>query len=267
MSNMILVKADFKTLKLPWIMNFIDNHSKDIIYLPKGLLILYNDAMEDKKATFLRRLSYRYSDMNSLPKSFFARSIQKYKNKSIKFELTPMLRPRNVFLDLVCRNSQVVIIELSRPNKWVMSYLASQLGRYIADIDDQRIMLNLYDMQAKARFEHALDKESVLHYQLTYQYDEEFMQKLYSDFTQYTFNKENPKQKEDAKIVYDENQHYYTVLECEVGATSAQIRQNYKKLIKIYHPDRVYSENSELVNEYTQKFQQLQEAYTALNVI
>jgi len=178
-----------------------------------------------------------------------------------------ILRPRerNSIVDLLCHNSQTVVVKMNIPNYWVLSYLRSQLGRYVADFDDRSIILNLFDMQAKARFEHALDRDAIFHFLIKYRYEKDFMQKLYSDFAHFSFN--NKKQEEDKLLEYSENEHFYEILECPIGASKDLIRENYKKLIKLYHPDRIYSENKDLVSEYTQKFQELQEAYSVLKSV
>ena len=65
----------------------------------------------------------------------------------------------------------------------------------------------------------------------------------------------------------DEMLHYYTVLECPVGSSQDALKRSYKKLVKVYHPDRVHCESSATVDRYTQKFQLLQEAYQALRIV
>jgi len=38
-------------------------------------------------------------------------------------------------------------------------------------------------------------------------------------------------------------------------------------LTKVYHPDKIFHDSPHMVERYTQKFQLLQEAYTALRVV
>ena len=65
----------------------------------------------------------------------------------------------------------------------------------------------------------------------------------------------------------DENLQFYTVLECPVGASQDALKKSYKKLTKVYHPDKIFHESPHMVNHYTHKFQLLQEAYTALRIV
>jgi len=87
------------------------------------------------------------------------------------------------------------------------------------------------------------------------------MGKMYADFTNFSFG---DLCKEEEK---DENVHFYTVLECPVGASQDALKKSYKKLTKVYHPDKVFHDSPNLLKHYTHKFQLLQEAYTALRVV
>jgi DnaJ-class molecular chaperone len=86
------------------------------------------------------------------------------------------------------------------------------------------------------------------------------MSKLYSDFANFSFGDLCNKKEDETTL-------FYTVLECPVGASQDALKKSYKKLTKVYHPDKVIHEAPHMVEHYTQKFQLLQEAYTALKVV
>jgi curved DNA-binding protein CbpA len=54
------------------------------------------------------------------------------------------------------------------------------------------------------------------------------------------------------------------VLQCPFGASQDALKDSYKKLAKVYHPDKILQEEAYMIKHYTQKFQLLQEAYAAL---
>lgn len=56
---------------------------------------------------------------------------------------------------------------------------------------------------------------------------------------------------------------YYEILECTPNSTDQEIKANYKKLAKEYHPDTIISKGlpEEFTNFATVKFQEIQEAY------
>ena len=154
-----------------------------------------------------------------------------------------------------------VTASLYVPNPWVIGYLRSQLAHYVRYADGMSLELDMSEMKAKTRLERALNKRHILHYQIQYRYDALFMQRLYADYADFGFDDDEHHEQ------IDEMLHYYTVLECPVGASQDALKKSYKKLVKVYHPDRVHCEDDATVDHYTQKFQLLQEAYSALRIV
>lgn len=71
----------------------------------------------------------------------------------------------------------------------------------------------------------------------------------------------------DLKSVYfKEADKYYKLLNCTPDSTNDEIKSNYKKLVKEFHPDRIISKGlpEEFVELATKKFQEIQEAYNAV---
>ena len=62
------------------------------------------------------------------------------------------------------------------------------------------------------------------------------------------------------KPIIDDFQNALTLLNSEKNDSIKSIKAQYKKLLKFYHPDNVFEQNSE--KEYTKKFQNIQNAYT-----
>jgi len=56
---------------------------------------------------------------------------------------------------------------------------------------------------------------------------------------------------------------YYRILNCTSSSTSEEIKKNYKKLAKDFHPDTIISKGlpDEFVDFATRRFQEIQEAY------
>jgi len=59
---------------------------------------------------------------------------------------------------------------------------------------------------------------------------------------------------------------HYTLLKSDEKDSLHVIRKRYLKLAKTYHPDRVIATNSNLVEEYTHKFQKIQRAYEVVKL-
>jgi DnaJ like chaperone protein len=59
---------------------------------------------------------------------------------------------------------------------------------------------------------------------------------------------------------------YYKVLNCTPESTDEEIKTNYKKLVKDFHPDTIVSKGlpEEFTEFATKKFQEIQEAYETI---
>ncbi len=259
-NNLILINTDFDTLNTSWMRDFLHHHTRGMLFLPKSVLVFRNETLAEVREQFLTQLSQYHAAQHDFSHEFFLRSMLKYGNQPIKIELNKLQEPQNIKVNLYAYNKDTVLITLDCPNSWVISYLRSQLEVYVERGTDISLVIDVSDYRAKSRLERALNKRNILHYQITYAYDNRFMSKLYSDFAHYSFG--NLCKDEEER----ERNYFYMVLECPIGASQDVLKQSYKKLAKAYHPDKIANESPYMVKHYTQKFQLLQEAYSALRV-
>ena len=260
-NNLILITTDFETLNVSWMQNFLNQHSRGMLFLPKAVLVFRNESLKEVREEFIQELSQFHASKHDFSHEFFLRSMLKYGTQPIKIELDKLQEPETVKVKLYAYDKNTVLISLDTPNSWVINYLRSQLEVYVERGTDLSLVIDVSEYKAKARLERALNKRHILHYQIQYTYDNHFISKLYADFANFSFGdlcKDNDN---------DENVQFYTVLECPVGASQDALKKSYKKLTKVYHPDKIFCEEPHMVEHYTHKFQLLQEAYTALKVV
>ncbi len=260
-NNLILITTRFDTLNTGWMREFLNHHSRGMLFLPKAVLIFRNESLKEVREKFLYQLSQYHAKTHGFSHGFFLRSMLKYGTQPIKIQLHKLQEPEYVKVNLYAYNKDTILISLDQPNSWVLSYFHSQLEVYVERGTDVSLVIDVSDYKAKARFERALNKRHILHYDIQYTYDNRFMSKLYSDFAHFSFG--------DLCKVQEENNNtnLYTILECPVGASQDALKKSYKKLAKVYHPDKIIHESPNMINHYTQKFQLLQEAYTALKIV
>ena len=259
-NNLILIRTDFQTLNQPWMRDFLTSHAKNMLFLPRAVLVFQNHSLLQGKIRFLKHLASCHAKKHDLQANFFKNSLVKIKNHPIKVELLKMESTQKMNVELYAWDKHRVDISLYYPNSWVMSYLRSQFGIYVIKYSDSTISIDISGSKAKMRLERALNKRHILHYEIEYRYDEEFMQRLYSDIS--FFDCEEHEEQSMEKII-----HFHTVLECPVGASQDILKKSYKKLARVYHPDRIFHKSPQLLSHYTQKFQLLQEAYSALKIV
>ncbi len=261
-NSFIRIRTDFDTLNAPWMADFLTLHYKNMLFLPQAVLIFNNSANAAQKDLFFEKLSRYYARNHDFSNAFYKRSMMRYIKKPIKIELSKSEERQSVAIELYAHDAQNVTLSLYAPNRWVISYLRAQLEHFVIEVSDTSLRLDMEQMHAKSRLERTLNKRHVLHYQLQYHYDSRFMARLYGEYADFAFEDDDESQKQIESMM-----HYYTILECPVGATQDALKKSYKKLVRVYHPDRVHSEHPDMIYRYTQKFQLLQEAYTALRIV
>ena len=259
-NNLILITTGFETLNTNWMKDFLNHHSRGMLFLPKAVLVFRNETLKEVREEFLAQLSQHHAKTHDFNHEFFLRSMLKFGTQPIKIELDKLQEPEAVKVNLYAYDKDTVLISLDQSNSWVLNYMRSQLEVYVERGTDLSLVVDVADYKAKARLERALNKRHILHYQIQYTYDNHFMSKLYSDFASFSFG-------DLCASETEANTHFYTVLECPVGASQDALKKSYKKLTKVYHPDKIIHESPHMVEHYTQKFQLLQEAYTALRVV
>ena len=259
-NNLILITTDFDTLNTQWMRSFLNHHSRGMLFLPKAVLVFRNETLQEVREEFLQQLSEHHARTHDFDHQFFLRSMLKFGTQPIKIELERVQEPEIVKVNLYAYDNTTILISLEKPNSWVLHSLRSQLEVYVERGTDVSLVVDVADMKAKSRLERALNKCHVLHYQIHYTYDNHFLRTLYSNFANFSFG-------DLCRYEPDENRLFYTVLECPVGASQDALKKSYKKLTKVYHPDKIMHEAPHMIAHYTQKFQLLQEAYTALRVV
>jgi hypothetical protein len=260
-NNLILITTGFKTLNAEWMKEFLNHHARGMLFLPKAVLVFRNETLKEIREDFIKKLSAYHAQKHDFSHEFFLRSLLKYGTQPIKIELEKLEEPESVKVNLYAYDKDTVLITLDKSNSWVLNYFRSQLEIYVERGTNVSLVVDVSDYKAKARLERVLNKRHILHYQIQYTFDNHFISKLYSDFAKFSFG---DLCKDEEK---DENKQFYTVLECPIGASQDALKKSYKKLTKVYHPDKVYHESPKMLKFYTHKFQLLQEAYTALRIV
>lgn len=257
--NSILIHTDFKLLHSFWVKRFLKKHASELLFLPKSILVFADERLEKDREQFLKILCRKYATFNDFDPDFFLKTLLKLDDYSIKFVIIDKIQNENFEAKVTAFDTSTVSIKLENPNIWLMYYLHSRIGQYIQVSTPKYILFKLPDMRAKSRLERVFSKKHILHFRVKYDFDIYFLQRLYGSFSGFNANENILEYQED-----NVHSKYYNILECKVGASKDEVKRNFKKLAKIYHPDLITHSQPELVNDYTQKFQLLQEAYTIL---
>ena len=255
-NNAIFVQGSANTLEESWMEDFFDHHIHNTLFLDNGVLVLNNENSSDKKEEFLETLSEHFTKANELTGSFYSRSLKRCKTAAVRIEV-PYRESEQVDIEVYAYNSSCVQLILLTSNRWVMRYLKQQLSNLVTSSSEEDLFIDVSTASAKSRLEKTLNRREVLHFAINYQYDDEFMSRLYGNYKGWGFGNDT----------IDKMIRYHAIFEIPMGSSPEDLKKRYRTLAKRYHPDRVQSKNPKIINKYTEKFQLLQEAYGALRAV
>ncbi|MCW9026926.1 MAG: J domain-containing protein, partial [Thiovulaceae bacterium] len=130
-NNLILIRTGFDTLNTQWMKNFLNHHSRGMLFLPKAVLVFRNETLKEIREDFIRELSHHHAEVHEYEHEFFLRSMLKYGTQPIKIELDKLEEPEVVKVNLYAYDKHTVLISLDYPNSLVLSYMRSQLEVYV----------------------------------------------------------------------------------------------------------------------------------------
>jgi len=282
---MLIVQTDSSILSVDWFGDFVLSHSKDMIFLPMSIVIFFDEMLLDKRKEFLTRLARLYSEKSEFYYEQLLNNLLKYRHKPIKLEFKQdgnIMSDVEVYLDAI--SSREVKILLKEPNSWIIAYFSSQLVHFVTEHDSRRIFLNASGERSKSRLDRVLKRQSFLFFNLKFTYSKNFLTVLFNEYINnnsgdsknweqsssnnnsqwgFNFNRENSF---NSKGYYQNPSLllHYNNLELPYGAKFEDVKSSYRKLAKMYHPDRVMHKNETIVNLYTKKFQEIHNSYQFL---
>ena len=259
-SNMIVIRATRKSLELPWMSEFIASYKEELLFLARSVIIYHNEDQKKEKKTFLEKACKLYAQYEELDVRFFLRAIMCCAHYPIKVETKgeeDVSKSIDVTLEALGENR--VSMQLAERDAWFLIYMHSKLHPYVVSESSSKLVLNLATLEAKVALEKSLSRHHIFSRKVQYHYDDAFVQTLFADFKQKNYQKSYEREQNH------KDHHYYTILGCHPNASEEELKNSYKKMAREHHPDSIMHLNDHTkINEYTQRFQQIQEAYQAL---
>ena len=256
-SEVLVVKTDSTVLNTRWVKDFVSEFTPNSIFMPKSVMVFYDDKQRDKKKFFFKKICQEYQDGSSI-KSFLFRSLMRYIQYPIKLESknTQNLKFNvNIYLDVFTKDK--IKIYMYKDNKWIISNLRSKLDPHIITYDDRSLLLNISKSSALSKLERVLKKKDIMQYKISYRFDDYLLRHINNSFYSYIFdNKYND--------YTDKTCESYYVLGCKLGDGLDTIKKQYRLLANKYHPDKVFSKDNNTIQRYTNKFQNIIKAYKFL---
>lgn len=70
-NNLILITTGFDTLNTPWMREFLNHHTRGMLFLPKAVLVFRNESLKDIREEFLHQLSAYHAKVHDFNHEFF----------------------------------------------------------------------------------------------------------------------------------------------------------------------------------------------------
>jgi DnaJ-domain-containing protein 1 len=255
----IVIVLDTVLLRSALVGTFLREHAQSMLVLPESAVLFYNASLEGLREQFLRDMAHLYALRYNFPETFFYKSLAKLHTKTIRLDLHQSFRHQIVDIDIYAHTDRHISLQVSGNNEWIVPYFNAMFSPSPVCENNTVLSIDLEAPYAKSRLQRILKKHLLFDSEMIYTYDESFIHLLYNHITTTETELNNDTVR---KLI-----ECYSILECPIGASKEMLRINYKKLVKTYHPDRVFFANDERFERYTRKFQSLQEAYATLKAL
>ncbi len=252
----ITIQEDSKSFY--FLQNLIDkNFSKRIG--KKNKIIVFNQENESvQKKYFLKLISKIYKRKNPKSKQEDIEKILNATDKNIKLTLLKKNQIlQKIDIDMRIEDNYVVVFTFDINNSILIAYLRNYFKDHLTSYRSKNRRLTIYPNSYKTieLLDKLLMKKELLGSYVEFKYN----LKEYKEYKDIFNSKKERKRRYNA--LFSLLEEYYNILDCKVEDSFETIRQKYLKLVKEYHPDKITSTNSQLIENYTQKFHSIQYAY------
>lgn len=246
----IIINATPKELKRPWLLDFITAVEEEILFLSRSVWVYHTPGRAEAKKTFLTQACKHFAKQEQLNERFFIKAILCCVHYPIKLAVSQNSKTAATLkVSVATLPDHRVSLTLDDNNIWYQSYIRTKLTGYLVAQEQRTFIIDTRDLEAKQSLQKTVQREKLLHMKISYTFETDFLRKLFDSITAFEAEK----------------QHYYRVLGCSHRTSVNELKSRYKKLAKTYHPDKIiHTDDEKKVLFYTQKFQELQEAYHAL---
>jgi len=241
-----IIKINSKSMNIEYIQHYISTHFSSRMIIENSIRIPASKADLYHRTFLLKWLYSLYSKKNKPLPELKESLLQRY-HKAIKIVLPQkiihllrykIINNETVHLTITPQNSQIAL-KIKTFLKVTMTILPTYLE------------LKLETLAEKKRLQEFLNSEEIIDVPHKHIYNKQKMDEFFHE----------PKKENQELDIISPLSSAYMVLQMNPTDDIKSIKKQYKYLAKEFHPDRVASENKELVALHTKKFQELLECY------
>lgn len=238
------------------------NFSKRIGRKDKTIVFKQEDESVQRRY-FLKLISKMYRKSDKFFKESTSAEIENAIDKSIKItHLKSNQLQQQLKITMNIEDNYAIVFNLGSNNSILVTYLKNYFKGHLVKYKLKNHTVTIYP-QSQNTFtllEKIIIQKEIIGCYVNFKYDSNEVLVYKQTLTQ----KLNKKRKFNA--LFSLLQEYYEVLGCTYKDDFYEIRKNYIRLVKMYHPDTLANENKPLEAHYIEKFQTIQNAYEMIKV-
>lgn len=243
--NACVLSVESDSIYARSIEHFINKNFKRVLAFTNTRLVFANKTESFMRDYFLQ-WAYQVYCKKNLPSDALRERLKAIQNIPIKIILTSkksVSQKLQITVKLLEENR--VILKTEQKNKQLCLYLRLRFGKAFLQIlpEHKGIMIKISDKTALNRLKSLLSCSIIIGLPVQFLYSNGSVESIRID--------------EERSIIEDA----FSVLRIQPGAQMREIKASYRRLLKQYHPDRVYMCDAKTVSSYTAQFQRIQNAF------
>lgn len=258
---MIAIQVEDNSVFLDYTKNHIRKNFSTSLFLKHSIMIFSREQEQIKRKIFLNWICQLYDKHQKTDNS----KLQTLLWQNINLPITVQIVAKNAVVDASkvfasFEGEDGVKLRIFGGRSLLVSYLGASLRQKNVNVEEcgHDIWLQPFDTKAVLEIKKLLDSKVNLAgkpYVFIYEKRsfEEYLRSMQRGFLTDTIADE----KRELLLSLQ-------ILKCTENDNFETIRKNYIKLIKTYHPDRVFGQNPQLVESYQNMFRKVQSAYECL---
>ena len=240
-----LIKINESKVQTKNLLYFIQTSFSSYIRNEKEIAIEYQKHEYHKRVFLIKWLYNMHIKLTKQDVPKMKELLVKRIEKPIKIEFKNTLK-RQINVNVEIMEDNFLHFDLNLFDQYFINELKNTVSKYVAfiDYDERGILVDISTNDSKHSAKKLLLKEKTLFY-------------IFSDKNEIFKSLE-------VSLIKNKLDDYFILLDSTQDDSMEIINKRYKKLRKMYHPDNVFHQKNNTIQEYTEKFQLLQNAYNAI---
>jgi len=257
----VTIQEDKKTFY--FLQNLIEKNFVKKIGRKEKVIVFKQSDEKVQRRYFLKLISKIYKRKNRNSKKEELEKIKNSYNKNIKLSLLKTNQiTQHINIKVKIEDNYVILLHFETNFSILITYLKNYFKNHLISYRSKTKIMTIYPNSNKTidLLENLLAQKELLGSFVNFKYDIDELESYKLVLNEKSLRKNR------YFALFNILEDYYSILGCKKADTFQTVRENYLKLVKQYHPDRLDISNLSLSSHYNEKFQEIQYAYEMLKI-